>query len=92
MDTECLNIIENGSFKEFINFCINNYIKTGLNESIIEIAARNNNFKLVYSLICHGYNLNDNEKEIIKNIIKNINNDNFLIKNSNENVLGWIHH
>jgi hypothetical protein len=94
METNFLNIIEKGSFKEFINFCINNYINNYINnnsnESIIEIAIKNNNLNLVQSLICNGFILNDNEKEIVNNIvIKNMNN---IKVDNNEDVLGWIYH
>ncbi len=98
METTFLNIIEKGSFKEFINFCINNYIHTNINtnESIIEIALKNNNFSLIQSLLCNGLILNDNEIKMIKNInnINNINNDIIINipSDNNDDILGWIYH
>lgn len=96
MEKKLLNIVENGSFKEFINFCINNYINNNINESIIEIAIKNNNFNLVQSLIYNGFILNDTEKEIINNNnINNINDSNLINikkKCQNTDILGWIYH
>ena len=99
MEPEFLNIIEKGSFKEFINFFINNYVNNyvntniGVNESIIQIAIRNNNFNLVHSLISNGYILNNNERAVINDNIHNIHNiDKIDKKNNIDNVLGWIYH